>query len=67
MILADGKLIILTEDGDLVLAKASPEKYEELARATVLTNRPCRAPIALADGKLYGRDGRKLVCWDLKK
>jgi outer membrane protein assembly factor BamB len=67
MILADGKLIILTEDGDLVLAKASPDKYQELARAAVLTNRPCRAPIAFADGKLYGRDGRKLVCWDLKK
>ena len=66
MILADGKLIILTEDGDLVLAKASPDKYEELARATVLDSRPLRAPIALADGKLYGRDGRKLVCWNLK-
>ena len=67
MILADGKLIILTEDGDLVLAKATPERYEELARATVLEGRPIRAPLALADGKLYGRDGRKLVCWDLKK
>ncbi|HBI44198.1 MAG TPA: alcohol dehydrogenase [Planctomycetales bacterium] len=67
MIVADGKLIILTENGDLVLANASKEKYEELARAAVLTNRPCRAPIALADGRLYGRDGRKLVCWDLKK
>ena len=67
MIVADGKLIILTEEGDLVMAKTSPEKYEELGRATVLTNRPVRAPIALADGKLYGRDGRKLVCWDLKK
>ncbi|HVS35562.1 MAG TPA: PQQ-binding-like beta-propeller repeat protein [Gemmataceae bacterium] len=66
MILADGKLIILTENGDLVLAKAAPEKYEELARATVLQSRPLRAPIALADGKLYGRDGRKLVCWNLK-
>ncbi len=66
MILADGKLIILTEDGDLVLAKATPEKYEELARATVLDARPLRAPVALADGKLYGRDGRKLVCWNLK-
>jgi outer membrane protein assembly factor BamB len=67
MLAADGKLIILTEDGDLVLAKANPDKYEELARATVLENRPLRAPIALADGKLYGRDARKLVCWDLKK
>jgi outer membrane protein assembly factor BamB len=67
MILADGKLIILTEDGDLVLAKATPAKYEELARATVLQSPPVRAAIALADGKLYGRDARKLVCWDLKK
>ena len=67
MILADGKLVILTEDGDLVLAKASPDKYEELARATVLASPPVRAAIALADGKLYGRDGRKLVCWDLRK
>jgi outer membrane protein assembly factor BamB len=66
MIVADGKLIILSENGDLVLANASKEKYEELARAAVLTNRPCRAPIALANGRLYGRDGRKLVCWDLK-
>ena len=67
MILADGKLIILTENGDLVLAKANPDKYEELARAAVLTNVPCRAPLALADGKLYGRDGKKLVCWNLKE
>lgn len=67
MIAADGKLIILSEDGDLVLAKVNPEKYEELARATVLANRPVRAPIALADGKLYGRDSRKLMCWDLSK
>ena len=67
MILADGNLVILSEDGDLVLAKATPEKYQELARAAVLTNRPCRAPLALADGKLYGRDGKKLVCWNLKE
>ena len=67
MIVADGKLIILSENGDLVLAKASAEKYEELARAAVLMNRPCRAPIALADGRLYGRDGRKLMCWELRK
>ena len=66
MLLADGKLMILTEDGDLVLGKASPDKYEELARATVLDTRPVRAPTVPADGKLYGRDGRKLVCRNLK-
>ncbi len=67
MVLADGKLIVLAENGDLVLATANPDKYEELARAAVLTNVPCRAPLALAGGKLYGRDGKKLVCWNLKE
>ena len=52
--------------GELVLVEATPEAYREKARAMVLS-RPCRAEIALADGKLYGRDNRKLVCWELKK
>jgi outer membrane protein assembly factor BamB len=59
------KLIILAENGDLVLAEANPDKYQEISRASVLTN-PCRAPIALANGKLYARDGKKLGCWNLK-
>ncbi len=66
MILAGGRLIILAENGDLVLVEATPEAYREQARAAVLT-RPCRAPIALAEGRLFGRDERKLVCWDLRK
>ena len=66
MILADGRLIVFTENGDLVLVEPSPEAYRETARAAVLTG-PCRAPLALADGRLYARDGRKLVCWNLKK
>ncbi len=60
-----GKLIILAENGELVLAEANPEKYQEISRAAVLTN-PCRALIALADGKLYARDTKKLGCWNLK-
>src|SRR5262249_22695412 len=66
MLLADGNLIILTEAGDLVLAEATPDAYREKARASVLEG-PCRAQLALADGRLYGRGGRKLVCWNLKK
>jgi len=59
-------LIVLDEHGDLSLARATPESYQELARATVLT-KPCRSPIALANGRLYGRDTKKLVCWNLKR
>ena len=66
IVLAEGRLIILTEHGDLVLVHADPESYQELARASALS-RPARCPIALANGKLYGRDAKKLVCWNLKK
>ncbi|HZY85719.1 MAG TPA: PQQ-binding-like beta-propeller repeat protein [Gemmataceae bacterium] len=66
IIVADGNLIILSEDGDLVLVEATSAAYREKARAKVLGS-PCRAPLALADGRLYGHDGRKLVCWKLKE
>lgn len=66
MILAEKRLIALTEDGDLVLVEATPEGYREKARARVLSNSPCRAEIALAGGRLYGRDNRELVCWGLR-
>ena len=65
IILADGKLILLTESGDLVLAEPSPDAYHEKARASLLTG-PCRAELALANGRLYRRDNKKLVCWDLR-
>jgi outer membrane protein assembly factor BamB len=66
LILAEGNLIGLTEDGDLVLVEATPEANREKARAQVL-GKGCRAPLALANGLLYGRDEKKLACWNLKK
>jgi outer membrane protein assembly factor BamB len=66
LILADGRLIALTEAGDLVSAAATPDGYRELARAHVLEG-PCRAPLALAGGRLYGRDDHQVVCWNVKK
>jgi outer membrane protein assembly factor BamB len=66
-LIAAGKdLFILSEGGELVLAEASGDRLKEKARAQVL-GRPCRAHLALADGRLYARDGRKLVCWDVQK
>ena len=66
MILAEGNLIVLSERGELVLVEARADRYREKARAAVLSD-PCRASLALADGRLYGRDARKLVCWNVKK
>jgi outer membrane protein assembly factor BamB len=66
LLAADKKLFMLNEHGDLVLLGVNSDKYDEKARATVL-GKPCRAHLALANGLLYGRDDRKLVCWKVKK
>jgi outer membrane protein assembly factor BamB len=66
MIRADNNLIVLSENGELVLVECKSDKYREKARAAVLTE-PCRTHLALANGRLYARDNRKLVCWKVKK
>ena len=66
MILAEGRLITLSENGDLVLLEANPDEYKESARIHVL-DKVCRAPLALANGRLYARNDTKLICWNLKK
>jgi len=64
---ADGKLIILSEDGQLVLAEASAAGFKEIARARVLSKK-CWPPPALSGGRLYCRnDQGDLVCLDLRK
>jgi outer membrane protein assembly factor BamB len=65
-VLAEGNLIMLSENGDLVLVQATPEAYKEKARARIL-GKPSRSPIALANGFLYARDAKKLGCWNLQK
>ena len=61
--LADGHLFITTKKGDLVLAKATPDKYEEKARVTILGEN--RTVPTLANKRLYLRDREKIVCLDL--
>ena len=39
LIVADGKLIVITERGDLVIAAAAPDRYREMARAQVFHRR----------------------------
>jgi outer membrane protein assembly factor BamB len=53
------KLIVLSEDGQLLLLEPNPEKYTELGRLQVCGNTWCFP--AYADGKLYVRDTRQLL------
>lgn len=66
LIVADGHLIILGDKGKLGLVEVAPEAYTEKSTAKVLKGRCWTAP-ALANGKLYIRNEKELVCLDLVK
>ncbi len=67
LILADGRLVALTESGDLVLIEATPQAYRELSRAHVFAAGPCRAQPALSGGRLYARDQKTLACFNVAR
>jgi outer membrane protein assembly factor BamB len=61
LILADGKLLIMKTDGELLLVNAAPRKYSVLASARVFDN-TSQALAALSDGRLFVRDTKTLKC-----
>ena len=65
LISADGKLFMTTMAGELVVARASSQKYDEMGRVTLLET--TRQAPSLANGFLYLRDGREVVCVDVRK
>src|SRR6185295_6236958 len=64
--LAGNRLLIVRENGELVLAPAAPDAYRPLARAQILPA-TVRAFPALADGFLYVRNENPLLCLDLRR
>lgn len=61
---ADGKLIILDEDGNLGLAAPTRQGLNVLARASVLSNKAWTVP-TLAGTRLYVRDRAKMLAFEL--
>lgn len=64
LIAADGKLFLSTMKGELVVAKATPEGYQEMGRKVVLET--TRQAPALSGGLLYLRDDKEIVCLDVR-
>ncbi len=64
LVYADGKLIILDEDGNLGLATVSPQGLKVLARAQVLES-VAWTPPTIAGNTLYLRDRRSIVALDV--
>ena len=62
---SDGRLIVVSERGELVIVAARPEAYEELARQPVLSGSSFWASPVLCDGRIYVKSGDgELVCLD---
>ena len=64
LLLAEGHLIVLTEGGDVVLVKATPESHQELARFEAIDGKTWNNP-AIANGKLLVRNQTEMACYDL--
>ena len=57
-------LLVLTYEGTLRLLAADPARYSELGRVQV-SGSTWSHP-AYADGRLFVRDGKNLLCLDLR-
>ncbi len=65
MLLADGHIIVLTETGEVVLVKATPDGHEEVAMFSALEGKTWNVP-AIADGVLLVRNQTEMAAYDLK-
>ena len=65
LMIANDHLLILSEKGDLVLATAGSEEFQEIARSKFLSGRCWTVPV-LSGGRVYGRNASgNLVCAQL--
>ena len=62
IIVADGKLILFNERGDLILLRANPNQCEILARCSVLTGELTWTPPILHRGCVYVRNQSRAAC-----
>jgi outer membrane protein assembly factor BamB len=61
----DNKLLMLEEAGNLVLFDPNPKEYRELARSKVCGE--AWAHPAIAQGRLYIRDNKEIICCQLAR
>lgn len=67
LIVADKKLIVLTERGELTVVATNPSRYQEISRAKILDG-SCWTDPVLANGKIYARSHEgTLICMDVKR
>ncbi len=66
-LVAQGRIFVMDDNGWLTMAKATPQGFQPLARARVLTGHDAWGPMAMAGSRLIVRDLTRMVCLDLSK
>jgi len=65
LLLADaGLIVVVSEKGELVLLRATPEKHEEIGRIEALHGKTWNHPAVVGD-RLYVRNADEVVCYEL--
>jgi outer membrane protein assembly factor BamB len=65
LLLAGSHLVVITEDGDLLLVAATPERLREVARVRAIEGETWNVP-AFADGVLLVRNTSEMAAFDLR-
>jgi outer membrane protein assembly factor BamB len=66
VLMADGKLIALSDKGDLYLLKAAPAAYEAISHFSVFPDRPLTWTVpVVSGGKLFVRSENEMVAFDI--
>ena len=60
----DGKLLALTDDGQIVVIEATPAGYKELVRVKPIAGKCWSTPI-LSGGRIFARSTKEGVCLDV--
>ncbi len=65
LIIADGKILGLSDKGELMVAEASPKEFKSMSHAQVLGGKCWTTPV-LSNGRIYCRNSKgDLVCLDV--
>ena len=64
-LIASGKILVMNDEGVLIVAEATPSGYHAIAKNRVLNGHDSWAPMALAGNRLLARDLTQMICLDL--
>jgi len=65
LLFSNGHLVVLTERGDVVLVRATPEGHDEVARFPALAGKTWNVP-TIADGTLFVRNATEMAAFDIR-